>query len=255
MTFRNLLVEDAGAVRRITLNRPDTRNALSGEAMFAAFEQTFAALNADLNVRVAILTGAGSAFCSGGNVAEMRDRSGMFAGSPEEITERYRQGIQRVESYAKRLADPASPDAQFYARADNPAFSSLQLGDGPLSLLELAQGPNRFLFSLTDPQGGLLAAPDVRVKLRFYDDGADPEAVVFEADDMVGAMHDAEGIGLAAQQVGRALQLCVIDLTAAPDLAAGDWVDVPWNIADAAQQNALSAYEILTVIGSRLRRR
>jgi peptide deformylase len=32
------------------------------------------------------------------------------------------------------------------------------------------------------------------------------------ADDMVEAMHDAGGIGLAAQQVGRAIQLCVVDL-------------------------------------------
>ncbi len=32
------------------------------------------------------------------------------------------------------------------------------------------------------------------------------------ADDMVATMHDAEGIGLAAQQIGRALQLCVVDL-------------------------------------------
>jgi peptide deformylase len=32
------------------------------------------------------------------------------------------------------------------------------------------------------------------------------------AEDMVAAMHDAGGIGLAAQQIGRALQLCVVDL-------------------------------------------
>lgn len=32
------------------------------------------------------------------------------------------------------------------------------------------------------------------------------------ADDMVATMHAAEGIGLAAQQIGRALQLCVVDL-------------------------------------------
>jgi peptide deformylase len=41
------------------------------------------------------------------------------------------------------------------------------------------------------------------------------EALADLADDMVAAMHQAEGIGLAAQQVGRALQLCVIDLTVA----------------------------------------
>jgi peptide deformylase len=37
-------------------------------------------------------------------------------------------------------------------------------------------------------------------------------ALVALADDMVATMHAAEGIGLAAQQVGRALQLCVMDL-------------------------------------------
>jgi hypothetical protein len=51
-----------------------------------------------------------------------------------------------------------------------------------LASSELAAGPNRFLFSLTDPQGAPLAAPDVSVHLRFYDDAADPEAVVFEAE-------------------------------------------------------------------------
>ena len=51
-----------------------------------------------------------------------------------------------------------------------------------LASSEIAQGPNRFLFSLTDPAGALLAAPDVDVRLEFYDGETDPEAVVFEAD-------------------------------------------------------------------------
>lgn len=50
------------------------------------------------------------------------------------------------------------------------------------------------------------------------------------------------------------MDMVVVDLTAAPDLSAGDWVGVPWNVTDAAQQNGLSPYEILTVIGPRLRR-
>ncbi|MCV0438362.1 MAG: crotonase/enoyl-CoA hydratase family protein [Hydrogenophaga sp.] len=101
-----LLVVRRGHVALLTLNRPDTRNALSGEAMFAAFEQTFAELNADMGVRVAILTGAGTAFCSGGNVAEMRERTGMFAGSPAEIAERYRDGIQRIPRAFEALQVP-----------------------------------------------------------------------------------------------------------------------------------------------------
>jgi hypothetical protein len=51
-----------------------------------------------------------------------------------------------------------------------------------LASSEIAQGPNRFLFSLTDPAGALLAAPDVEVHLEFFDDEADPEAVAFESD-------------------------------------------------------------------------
>ena len=101
-----LLITRHGHVALITLNRPDTRNALSGEDMFAAFEDLVTQLNADLGVRAAVLTGAGTAFCSGGNVAEMRDRTGLFAGSPAEITERYRQGIQRIPRALAQLQVP-----------------------------------------------------------------------------------------------------------------------------------------------------
>lgn len=101
-----ILCEVRGHVALLTLNRPDTRNALSGEDMFAAFEQQFERLNSDLSIRAAVLTGAGSAFCSGGNVAEMRERNGMFGGSPQEIAERYRAGIQRIPRAFQRLQVP-----------------------------------------------------------------------------------------------------------------------------------------------------
>jgi len=41
------------------------------------------------------------------------------------------------------------------------------------------------------------------------------------ANDMVETMHEAEGIGLAAQQIGQAIQLCVVDLR--PSEAEFDW--------------------------------
>lgn len=50
------------------------------------------------------------------------------------------------------------------------------------------------------------------------------------------------------------MDMVVVDLAAAPDLVAGDSLTVPWDINDAAQQNTLSPYELLTVIGRRLRR-
>jgi enoyl-CoA hydratase/carnithine racemase len=101
-----ILYEVRGHVALLTLNRPETRNALSGEDMFAAFEQLFERLNHDLSIRAAVLTGAGSSFCSGGNVADMRDRTGMFGGSPEQITANYRGGIQRIPRAFQMLQVP-----------------------------------------------------------------------------------------------------------------------------------------------------
>jgi hypothetical protein len=74
-----------------------------------------------------------------------------------------------------------------------------------LSSSELAVGPNRFLFSLTDPGGVPLAAPGVTVHLRFYDDGADPEAVVSETDArFLWAIEDVRGLYAADVEFPRA---------------------------------------------------
>lgn len=91
-----LTIEKHQHVLLLTVDDPKTRNALNGETMFAAFEEASCRANADLDIRAVILTGAGSAFCSGGNVQDMRDKKGMFGGEPEQIVEQYRTGIQRI---------------------------------------------------------------------------------------------------------------------------------------------------------------
>ena len=71
----------------------------------------------------------------------------------------------------------------------------------------------------------------------------------------------SRGPGNAFHYMGRALpilgkvsmDMVVVDLAEAPELASGDWVQVPWNVADAAQQMPVTPYEMLTVIGPRLR--
>ena len=71
MTFTNLLVEDRGAVRRITLNRPEKLNALN-LATLRELLSAFTAAACDDGVRVVVLTGAGpKAFVAGADIAEM----------------------------------------------------------------------------------------------------------------------------------------------------------------------------------------
>ena len=49
------------------------------------------------------------------------------------------------------------------------------------------------------------------------------------------------------------MDMIVIDLSAAPDLREGDWVELPYFLPDAAQQTTLSQYELLTLLGTRLK--
>jgi len=49
------------------------------------------------------------------------------------------------------------------------------------------------------------------------------------------------------------MDMIVIDLSAGPQLREGDWVDLPYFLPDAAQQTALSQYELLTLLGTRLK--
>lgn len=57
-------------VATITLNRPDRLNALTFE-VYRELTDTFAALRGESNVRVVVITGAGRAFCSGGDVHDI----------------------------------------------------------------------------------------------------------------------------------------------------------------------------------------
>ena len=65
-----ILVEKSGAVATVTLNRPGAMNALSRD-LRTAIAETFEELEADENIRVAILTGAGKAFCAGLDLKEL----------------------------------------------------------------------------------------------------------------------------------------------------------------------------------------
>jgi enoyl-CoA hydratase/carnithine racemase len=68
-------VERDGYVLLITLNNPERKNALSLE-MRTTLEEVIVAAGTDPGVRVLVFTGAGSAFCSGGDVAQQKKAIG-----------------------------------------------------------------------------------------------------------------------------------------------------------------------------------
>ncbi len=100
-----VVYEQDGAVVTLTLNRPDTRNAI-GEDVYEGLVAHCDRINRDLSVRCVVLTGAGKGFSSGGNVKDMRDRTGLFGGPADRIRSAYREGIQRMPLAMYRLEVP-----------------------------------------------------------------------------------------------------------------------------------------------------
>ncbi|MDQ3907144.1 MAG: enoyl-CoA hydratase-related protein, partial [Acidobacteriota bacterium] len=60
-----------GAVALVTLNRPEKRNALN-DALIAGLKDALRAADADDSVRVVVITGAGTDFCSGADLAALQ---------------------------------------------------------------------------------------------------------------------------------------------------------------------------------------
>jgi len=91
-----LLVARDGAIVTLTLNLPDKRNPVSEPEMVEALVDALEAADRDIGVRAVILTGAGSAFSSGGDLRAMQSGTGLRAALPAETRRRYRAGIQRL---------------------------------------------------------------------------------------------------------------------------------------------------------------
>jgi len=109
------LAEDNIAI--LTMNRPDVRNAID-EDMIDGFERAVQKINSEDNIKVVILTGAGSAFCAGGNVKDMQNKSNIFGGSPAQIRTNYQRHIQRIPLALHDLRVPS------IAAVNGPAYGA-----------------------------------------------------------------------------------------------------------------------------------
>ena len=99
-------------VATITLNRPQAKNALDA-TMTLELDQTLAQIARDDTVRAVVLTGAGGAFCAGGDVRRMN--------STERTPERWRADMRRSHRIVRGLY---ALDRPVIAAIDGPAFGA-----------------------------------------------------------------------------------------------------------------------------------
>jgi enoyl-CoA hydratase len=95
-----LMTEDVGAVRRLTLNRPESLNALNDE-LLEALDAAFESAADDDGVRVVILRGAGRAFCAGYDLNQDADEGVKDAASWEEELRRDHDRLLRILRHPK----------------------------------------------------------------------------------------------------------------------------------------------------------
>jgi len=101
-----LRVELSGAIALIYLDRPALLNVLALEGDGDAFGDAFRAINRNRDVRCAIITGEGRAFSAGGDLNEMKDKRGVFAGSGIEIRDGYRRNVHDIVRAVYNLEVP-----------------------------------------------------------------------------------------------------------------------------------------------------
>jgi enoyl-CoA hydratase/carnithine racemase len=102
-----LITQQDGPILTITLNQPERRNPISENSVVDALCAAFEAADRDINVRCVILTGAGTAFSSGGDLKQMKaGTGGLKADNSVQTRRNYKYGIQRLPLMFQALEVP-----------------------------------------------------------------------------------------------------------------------------------------------------
>jgi methylglutaconyl-CoA hydratase len=137
-------IDRRGAVARMTLNRPERRNALDGD-LVAALLARLAKIDEDSEIRVLVLSGSGAAFCSGADIDWMRAR---LVDTPE--ANRAHAGT--LADLMHRLNGLSKPTI---ARIQGSAYGG---GVGLIACCDIAIASERSVFALSEARLGLAPA-------------------------------------------------------------------------------------------------
>src|SRR3954471_10725700 len=118
MMSDKVLYRQDGPIVTITLNDPGMRNPISERTMVDAIVAALDRLNQDRTARGGILTGAGSAFSSGGDLRAMQQAFEERADKPALTPQYYKFGIQRIPLAFEKL------DVPIIAAVNGPAIGA-----------------------------------------------------------------------------------------------------------------------------------
>ena len=107
MEYQNIKFNTDNGIAHIVLDRDAIRNAFSDQSftdeLVNALEQT----QQNSDARVLLLSANGSAFSSGGNIKDMRDKKGIFGGGAAGTRTGYIEGIQKIPKALYALDIPS----------------------------------------------------------------------------------------------------------------------------------------------------
>lgn len=142
------MTREVHGVVRVTLKRPEARNALNGE-MLDAIAETFGSLSADNSVRVVVIDHAGAAFCSGADLNWLES----MGDNVEAESARMQRVLLAIDSCEKLVV----------GAVDGPAFAG---GLGVVSGCDVVVATRRATFCLTEVRLGMAPAITSALLLR-----------------------------------------------------------------------------------------
>ncbi len=139
-----LTVDKKDGVARVTLNRPDVRNAFD-DAVIASLTNCFKEIEKDKSIRVMVLAGNGPAFCAGADLNWMKRMAGYG----------YDQNLADAQALADMLATLDRMPKPTIARVHGPAFAG---GTGLVAACDIAVGTPEAKFCFSEAKLGLSPA-------------------------------------------------------------------------------------------------
>jgi methylglutaconyl-CoA hydratase len=142
--FETVRLERRDGVARVTLSRPEVRNAFN-EVMIRELGEAFARLRCEVDLRAVVLTGEGSSFCAGADLHWMR----------RALDWSYEENLNDALALARLLRELHDFPLPLVARVNGPAIGG---GTGIVAVADIAVAADTAVLSFSEVRIGLVPA-------------------------------------------------------------------------------------------------